>query len=91
MAHVCHRSLYFSGLAQLVERVAVNHQVAGSSPAAGAKKPIRMRGWAFFVKSLTTNEAAVPVYGVRCTGIDRLGYDSSGHSCIPSILDLFST
>lgn len=27
-----------SGVAQLVERVAVNHQVGGSSPSSGAKK-----------------------------------------------------
>ena len=30
----------YSSLAQLAERVTVNHDVAGSSPAGGAKRPI---------------------------------------------------
>ena len=31
-----------SGVAQLVERVAVNHQVGGSSPSSGAKKKAQL-------------------------------------------------
>ena len=40
---------HYSAVAQLVERLAVNEDVAGSSPAAGAKKKESHR-WLFFLE-----------------------------------------
>ena len=37
----------YSSLAQSVERMTVNHDVAGSSPAGGAKEKDHPNGWSF--------------------------------------------
>ena len=48
--YVLEHVTYHSALAQLVEQMTVNHWVAGSSPASGAKfkKPAR-NSWFFYV------------------------------------------
>ena len=46
-----HKSVRYSSLAQSVERMTVNHDVAGSSPAGGAKAPL-----AQLVEQLTLNQ-----------------------------------
>ena len=46
-----------SSLAQSVERMTVNHDVAGSSPAGGAKKKTRPRGGLFFLAAFGTLRA----------------------------------
>ena len=45
-----HKSVRYSSLAQSVERMTVNHDVAGSSPAGGAKQnPLSKEGGFLFV------------------------------------------
>ena len=46
-----HKSVRYSSLAQSVERMTVNHDVAGSSPAGGAIAPL-----AQLVEQLTLNQ-----------------------------------
>ena len=45
-----HAQIKYSSLAQLAERMTVNHDVAGSSPAGGAKQnPLSQEGGFLFV------------------------------------------
>ena len=47
----------YSSLAQSVERMTVNHDVAGSSPAGGAKEKDHPIGWSFSLAAFGTLRA----------------------------------
>ena len=63
--------LSYSSLAQSVERMTVNHDVAGSSPARGAKKQESrfQRGSCFFISCVGLLESAAK--GIAATGEQR--------------------